>query len=446
MFRFPKGLYSDVRIEDVFKTDISVTLDRLDNMKEQRYKAAFIRVFDGRRWYYSSTTDIESIQRELERLACLSNPDPNIDNNKVVETFEINKGSFLNFGDSKDISRMALKGKMDLLSQYFPHLKESEPIKFWRGQYIDQRVVKSFYSSKGSALEFDYQRVGFRLSYQMALGEEKFMDRYDLAGNDISLLKDRGHEVQEKIKSSEHFLKNATTVKPGKYTVVLSPEAAGVFAHESFGHKSEADFMLGDETMMREWSIGKKVGSDNLSIIDDGNHAGVGFVSFDDEGTRARETYLIKEGYLAGRLHSVETAALLGERPTGNARAVNFEYEPIVRMTTTYISPGELTFDELLEGIETGIYVSSLNHGSGMSTFTLAPNQAFMIRNGRIAEPVRISVISGSVFQTLNEIEGITKESKILSFSLGGCGKMEQYSLPVGFGGPYVRVRSLNVQ
>jgi TldD protein len=125
---------------------------------------------------------------------------------------------------------------------------------------------------------------------------------------------------------------------------------------------------------------------------------------------------------------------------------VNFEYEPIVRMTTTYISPGELTFDELLEGIETGIYVSSLNHGSGMSTFTLAPNQAFMIRNGRIAEPVRISVISGSVFQTLNEIEGITKESKILSFSLGGCGKMEQYSLPVGFGGPYVRVRSLNVQ
>jgi TldD protein len=142
----------------------------------------------------------------------------------------------------------------------------------------------------------------------------------------------------------------------------------------------------------------------------------------------------------------VETAATLGEQPTGNARAVNFEYEPIVRMTTTYISPGELTFDELLEGIETGIYVSSLNHGSGMSTFTLAPNQAFMIRSGRIAEPVRISVISGSVFQTLKEIEGITRDWKILSFSLGGCGKMEQYPLPVGFGGPYVRVRSLNVQ
>src|SRR5690606_21514768 len=131
------------------------------------------------------------------------------------------KGSFLNFSGSKDISKTALKEKMDLLSQYFPHLKVSEPIKFWRGQYIDQRVVKSFYSSKGSALEFDYQRVGFRLSYQMSLGEEKFMDRYDLAGNDISPLKDRGREVQERVKGSEHFLKNATTVKPGKYTVVL---------------------------------------------------------------------------------------------------------------------------------------------------------------------------------------------------------------------------------
>ena len=117
MFRFPGGLYSDVRIEDVFKTDISVTLDRLDNMKEQRYRAAFIRVFDGRRWYYSSTTDIESIQRELERLAGLSSPDPNINNNKVVKTFEINKGSFLNFSGSKDISKTALKEKMDLLSQ-----------------------------------------------------------------------------------------------------------------------------------------------------------------------------------------------------------------------------------------------------------------------------------------------------------------------------------------
>jgi TldD protein len=153
---------------------------------------------------------------------------------------------------------------------------------------------------------------------------------------------------------------------------------------------------------------------------------------------------LIKNGCLSGRLHSAETAAALDEELTGNARAVSFEFEPVVRMTTTYILPGRLSFDELLSGIKEGLYVDSLNHGSGMSTFTLAPCRAYMIRDGKIAEPVKISVVTGSVFQTLNEIEGLTEEFKLLSFALGGCGKMEQYPLPVGFGGPYVRIRSLN--
>jgi TldD protein len=445
MYKFPEGLYSDVRIENVFKSDIVVTLGNLDNMKEQRYSAAFIRVFDGKRWYYSSTTDCKSIQQELDRLSQMAEGNAAIDKNAVVEKFEVNTGTYLNFDGERDVSNYPLEKKLELLRNYFPHLK-NELIKFWRAQYIDHRVVKDFYSSKGASLTFDYQRVGFRLLYQMVHEKEQFMDRFDIAGNEISVLEGLSEEIGKRVTSSEYFIRNATTVVPGNYTVVLSPEAAGVFAHESFGHKSEADFMLGDETMMSEWKIGRKVGSDNLSIIDDGNLPGVGFVSFDDEGTRARETYLIRNGILAGRLHSTETAASLDEGLTGNARAVNFEYEPVVRMTATYIAPGELSFDELLSGIEIGVYVDTLNHGSGMSTFTLAPSQAFMIRNGKIAEPVKIAVVSGSVFKTLGEIDATTKEFKMLSFALGGCGKMEQYPLPVSFGGPYVRVRSLNVQ
>lgn len=77
--------------------------------------------------------------------------------------------------------------------------------------------------------------------------------------------------------------------------------------------------MLGDETMKKEWSIGKKVGSDGLSIIESGTFEGCGYVPYDDEGTRATRTYLIKNGFLAGRLHSAETAAELGEAVTGNA-------------------------------------------------------------------------------------------------------------------------------
>ena len=81
-----------------------------------------------------------------------------------------------------------------------------------------------------------------------------------------------------------------------------------------------------------------------------------------------------------------------------------------------------------------------------MSTFTIRPALAYEIIDGRLGRPVQISVVSGSVFETLGLIDGLTKDVHLLSFVTGGCGKMEQYPLPVGFGGPYVRVSEMNVQ
>jgi TldD protein len=125
---------------------------------------------------------------------------------------------------------------------------------------------------------------------------------------------------------------------------------------------------------------------------------------------------------------------------------MSFEYEPIVRQTTTYIEPGDLSFEELLAPIQEGVLVKTIKHGSGMSTFTLAPTLAYMIRDGQIAEPVKVSVVTGNVFETLGQIDGLSDELELLSFVMGGCGKMEQFPLPVGFGGPWVRVQGLHIQ
>ena len=198
--------------------------------------------------------------------------------------------------------------------------------------------------------------------------------------------------------------------------------------------------------MKEEWQLGKTVGSPILSIAECGELPGNGYVPFDDEGTRARKNYLIKNGILAGRLHSAQTAAALDEDLTGNARAINCTFEPIVRMTNTYIEGGDLTFDELIAPIKKGYFIKTISHGSGMSTFTLAPTLAYEIIDGKLGRPVQISVITGNVFRTLGLIDGLTREVKLLSFVAGGCGKMEQAGLPVGFGGPYVRVSEMNVQ
>ncbi|MFZ2960657.1 MAG: TldD/PmbA family protein [Candidatus Ozemobacteraceae bacterium] len=444
-FNFPKGLYTDVRVEDSFETMIRYKLGTLEELRERSYKAAFVRVFDGARWYYSSTSEPDEIQKEIDRLAGMAKPDENILSDSIVSTFQPCTGENLKFAKDR-VSLTPRKEKITLLESFFTLLDSNPLIKNWGALYSDAYKIKRFYSSKGSDISWDYQKSGFSIRMNFSEGDKTFTEMFDKGANFFIDLKNQEEKLKERIKLGEEFLKNAKPVKPGKFPVILSPLAAGIFAHESFGHKSEADFMIGDETMKKEWAIGKKVGSDILSIVDDGNQLGVGHVPFDDEGVKARENYLIKNGILSGRLHSVKTAALFSENVTGNARAVDFEFEPIVRMTTTYIKPGKKTKDELISEVKDGFLIETISHGSGMSTFTLAPSRAYSIKDGKIFEPVQISVISGSVFETLNEIDGVSDTLELLSFVTGGCGKMDQSPLPVGFGGPYVRVKSMNVQ
>jgi predicted Zn-dependent protease len=445
-YLFPAGFYGDVRIEDVFETSIQVTLGDVEEMRERPYKAAFVRLFDGKMWYYASTTDLSDVQHEIDRLAAMGTPSGDIATHPVVVRYEVNTGDHRTFAGDKDIATVPIARKMELLTGYADLLDGKKYVGMWRAMYVDQRKAKHFVSSKGADLTFDTQRVGFRLYFELAEGDKRCRERFDSASDALGPL--QGHEAAavEKYNQAVHFLLHSVNVEPGDYPVILSPEAAGVFAHESFGHKSEADFMIGDETMKEEWQIGKQVGASMLSIVEDGRKPGSGYVPFDDEGTAAREHYLIKDGRLAGRLHSGVTAAALDEDLTGNARAVNFEYEPIVRMTTTYIKEGSSTLDELISGVDTGVIVETITHGSGMSTFTMAPSLAYMIRDGKRAEPVRIAVVTGDVFTTLGAIDGLSSNVELLSFVLGGCGKGEQMPLPVGFGGPWVRIKQLSVR
>jgi len=445
MFKFPEGLYTDVRIEDVYETKIIYTMGEIEESKERTYKAAFIRIFDGEKWYYNSISNIEDIQAEIDLLSQYANPNEHIEENPVVKKFQVNKENLLKFKDG-DIKKISIKEKQNLLKEYFPALQEYEFIKHWNAYYVDRKIYKEFYSSKGSSIKFDNQTTGLTIKMKFAKGDKHLAEAFQKSSNNINDIKGKIEEFKSFVSKCYDFLINSKPVEPGNYTVILSPIAAGVFAHESFGHKSEADFMIGDETMKREWAIGKTVGKELLSIVDDGNINGNGYVPYDDEGTRAEKTYLVKNGLLSGRLHSATTAYYLDEDLTGNARAINFEYEPIVRMTTTYIEPGNMTKEELFSEVENGIFIDDIKHGSGMSTFTIAPSLAYYIKNGKIADPVSISVVTGNVMETLNEIDGLSNETEIMSFILGGCGKMEQFPLPVGFGGPFVRVKSLNVQ
>jgi TldD protein len=246
----------------------------------------------------------------------MANPNKAINSNPIVLSFEVNKGQYLKFKDNS-VTNIPREEKVKLLKSLFPIVQARETIKFWKANYVDAKKTLEIYSSKGTQLEFDVQRVGLSIAMNLAEGDNKFSDHFQRAGIVFSDISDCAAELSQFIDKCEDYLRNAQPITPGKYPVILSPLTAGVFAHESFGHKSESDFMVGDETMKREWAIGTRVGSEILSIADDGTIPGSGYTPFDDEGTKSRTNYLIKDGILAGRLHSASTAAQLEEGVTG---------------------------------------------------------------------------------------------------------------------------------
>ncbi|MFE1745911.1 TldD/PmbA family protein [Coleofasciculus sp. H7-2] len=236
----------------------------------------------------------------------------------------------------------------------------------------------------------------------------------------------------------------AKSVKGGQYTVVLDPYLAGVFIHEAFGHLSEADFVYENPRMQELLTLGKPLAIKQLNVVDDATMPDLpGSLKYDDEGVPAQRKYLIKDGILTQRLHNRETAGKMHEAPTGNARAINATYPPLVRMTNTGIESGEHSFDDMIKDIEEGVYaVRMLGGQTNGEMFTFAAAEGYMIRNGKIAERVTDVSLTGNVFQTLKDIEAIGNDSIYIN---GGCGKGGQMPLPVSVGGPHLRIKNVVV-
>jgi len=225
---------------------------------------------------------------------------------------------------------------------------------------------------------------------------------------------------------------------------VVHPSLAGVFIHEAFGHLSEADHIEENPQAREMMKLGRKFGPEFLNVIDDGSVVPEirGTIFYDDEGVPAQKTYLIKDGVLVGRLHSRKTAASMGEKPTGNARAQDYNFQPIVRMTNTAIEAGPHPADQIFDGIKLGVYVIDAYGGqTELENFSFSAGHAYMIRDGKVAEMVRDVVLQGNLFETLANIEQIADD--FVWCPMGGyCGKGGQRA-KTAEGAPHIRIRNV---
>jgi TldD protein len=240
----------------------------------------------------------------------------------------------------------------------------------------------------------------------------------------------------------------AKPAPPGKHRALCENLLVGVLAHESFGHLTEADFIVSGMSPLTG-KLGENLGSEGVTIIDEGTpdpkkYNGF-WIPFDDQGVETTRVVIMNEGKLVRYLHSKETAALLKDRSTGNARAVNYNFPPIVRMRNTYFAPGDLSLEEALDLLDTGIYAIRTAGGQANAdgTFMFKALRGYYVEHGEIKHPLREVTLTGSILTFLQNVEGATKELLIQSGYFGGCGKGEQWPLPVGLGGPHLLVRQV---
>lgn len=345
--------------------------------------------------------------------------------------------------DPRKISRTQ---KKELCDRYSDLLKSCDPrITTTSVRYGDsaQRVIIA--TSEGTLIEQSWVDMEMRFAATARNGETVQTGRETTgsrkAYEDLT-------DLDQQVKGAAQRAIAALTLPPVKgntYTVVIDPILSGLFVHEAFGHLSEADMAYENPDLLEAMTIGRRFGPKELQIFDGAAPTGHrGSYFYDDEGTPATTTQLIEDGVLVGRLHSRETAGKLDEAPTGNARCLNYHYSPIVRMTNTWIERGQTPVEDLITGIKEGVYAR--NWLGGMTNgemFTFSAGEAWMIRNGKIAEPVRDVTLSGNVFQTLADIEAIGND--FYWDESGGCGKGGQNGLAVGCGGPSLRIRDVVV-
>ena len=230
----------------------------------------------------------------------------------------------------------------------------------------------------------------------------------------------------------------------GRMPVLIENGFGGVIFHEACGHSLEATSVAKKASVFTD-KIGQQIAAPIVSAIDDGLMPNVwGSINIDDEGALARRTVLIENGILKSYLIDCLNGKKMGMVSTGSGRRESYKYAPTSRMTNTYIAPGNETVAQIIADTPYGLYAKKMGGGSvepATGEFNFAVLEGYMIRNGKIAEPVRGATLIGKGSEVLLNIDMISDN---LSCAAGVCGSMSG-GVPTNVGQPMIRVREMIV-
>jgi TldD protein len=457
--------YADVRVIDRAEEEISTKNGSVDGIKSSSSKGFGIRVIADGAWGFSSSfvlTD-EEISRVAEEAVDIAKASAKakiedvtlskieIYQDRVEEQVEIDPFSV---PITKKISILLNADK----------LMNLQGIILRRGGMYFSKEWKTFASSEGAYLELERVISNAGISAIATDGKDVQTRSYPSSfGGDYQR---QGFEFNEEVKLLENAWRIANeaiqllSAKPcpsGKMDIILESSQLALQIHESCGHPTELDRVLGEEASFAGTSfltpdkLGKfKYGSDIVNIVADATAPfAIGGFAYDDEGIKAKKIYLVKNGEFVGYLNSRETSKKLRLEPMGAMRAESWNRAPIIRMTSINLEPGDKAFEELVSGIDNGVLMATNKSWSidqKRLNFQFGTEIGWEIRNGKLQDMVKNPTYSGITYEFWRNCDGIGNNEYYHIWGLPNCGKGEPMQvMQVSHGASYGRFRNVQV-
>lgn len=439
------GDYAEIYIEEKTSQVVSIENGKVDSSAIGKTYGAGIRILNGVNSVYGYTNDVGS-KGLLELAKSLSN---SFSGKQIIKVESLKTKHIKdNHKIEEPLSEVSIEDKINYIRPAEEAMRKFDKrIVRTKAGFMNSKSIITIVNSNGFIFHDSKERGRVILS---AIASEQ--DKYETA-----------FEGPGAMSGFEHFKKNVDIVKlaneaaksaismlsardcpSGKMTVVIGNGNGGVIFHEACGHSLEATSVSKNLSVFSN-KLGTQIASSIVNAVDDGTIPNSwGSNNIDDEGNKTEKVVLIENGILKNYLVDIVGGRRMNMRPTGCGRRESYKYEPTSRMSNTYICNGKSTPEEIISATKLGLYAKTLSGGSvnpATGEFNFAVSEAYIIRNGKICEPVRGASLIGKGGDVLMNIDMVGNDC---ARSNGMCGSVSGF-IPVDIGQPTIRVQHILV-
>lgn len=443
------GDYAEIYLEDTKSNGVSVENGVVESsMKSENYGAG-VRILKGFNSVYGFTSDLS--EKSLVDLA--SKLSANYSGERVITVKDVKTQKKVDINNIKDhLYDVPTEEKVSLLKECNSLIKSVNPEKLVRiiNSFSDYKKDIEIYIAEGETAKhfFNTEERGRMVFLAVAMGDGKLETyfagpgRFDGWNWFKNTLDWRG--ISKEVGEKAIMMLNAKECPSGKYSVVISNGWGGVLFHEACGHPLEAEATAKKLSVFSD-SIGEQIASPVVSAYDDGSLPNEwGSNNIDSEGVKTQKNELIKDGICTGFLVDRLNGRRLGMEPNGCSRRQSYKYPPTSRMSNTYIAAGKDNPEDIIKDTKLGIYVTNFGGGSvnpANGEFNFSASEAYIIRDGKVCEPVRGCTLIGTGKEVLMNIDRVGND---LDLGQGMCGAASG-SIPVNVGQPTIRIKEITV-